>query len=67
VDKLRLRNLASDPLLARSGFLLARFARVGMTMGAMSTFEGSTFVGVRSFWNGTILLTGMGWGEMILV
>jgi hypothetical protein len=55
-------------------------SRVGMTRGeelgcpelqglwaAMGTFEGSTFVGMRAFRIGTILLTAMGWGEIILI
>jgi hypothetical protein len=28
---------------------------------------GSTFVGIRAFWIGTILLTAVGWGEIILI
>ncbi|MFZ1168150.1 MAG: hypothetical protein WAO04_13230, partial [Candidatus Sulfotelmatobacter sp.] len=55
-------------------------SRVGMTRGeelglpelrglwaGIPTFVGSTFVGMRAFWIGTILLTAVGWGEMILV
>jgi hypothetical protein len=34
---------------------------------AMGTFEGSTFVGMPDFRIGAILLTAVGWGEIILV
>ena len=42
-------------------------SRVGMTQCAIATFEGSTFVGMRAFRIWTILLTVVGWGEIILV
>jgi len=35
--------------------------------GAMGTFVGSTFVGIAAAGVGAILLTAVGWGEMILV
>jgi hypothetical protein len=38
-----------------------------MTQCAIATFEGSTFVGIGAFRVGAILLTAVGWGEIILV
>jgi hypothetical protein len=70
---------AADSLLANSGFPSASLragspvslrSRVGMTTGVgsvMATFEESTFVGMRASWIGTILLTVMGSGEIILI
>jgi hypothetical protein len=55
-------------LLANSGFLLSRCARASEWRGvwaAVATFEGSTFVGMRALWIGTILLTAMGSHEII--
>jgi hypothetical protein len=42
-------------------------SRVGMTKCAIATFEGSTFVGIRTSGVGAILLTAVGWGEIMLV
>ena len=43
-------------------------SRVGMTKCAViATFVGSTFVGIAASVVGAILLTAVGWGEMILL
>jgi hypothetical protein len=42
-------------------------SRVGMTKCATATFVGSTFVGMEASGIGAILLTAVGWGEIILV